>query len=329
MGLKKLFLAVGLLITSLQAGEYADAFILASVYPQSQSLGNSTVASHILTGHALNNPAGFAHLPRNHVSLIYDQFNGLTNNYGLEAQISVSENYIFGLSAIHTSIEDLFFRPDLNSLSPLDRRDSVLALANINGEIINYREDAIFLSIAREYSFDLNLGWKFFKIPFRVPIGFTLKYLDKLLVDNRGLGSGIDFGSQIYFNFAGMSKILSNTEYSVGLFLSDILNTPVYWDTEHQDAIKRNFTRGFTLHQTLPKYSTEILLSSSSQSRYPEISQYGLEVKVKEMVAIRAGHNGYIPSFGLGISLKKFIIAYSFSQHDLAGMQNIEINFHF
>lgn len=319
------------LITSsvLKAGEYADAFLLASLYPQTQSLGNSTVASAVLSGHALNNPAGFALGSPSRLSLVYDQFNGLSTNYSLEVTIPVGNTYQLGMTLIHNSIDGLFYRPNLSGLSPRSRRDSVLTQAELANEIIRYREDAVFLSLAREFKFKINLGWIFFKIPFRVPMGLSFKYIDKLLVDNRGLGVGIDAGGQFFFDLAGMTDLLMNTEFSFGIFLSDVLNTPVYWSTNHQDAIKRNFTTGYAITQNIKKYATKVTLSSGWQSHYQNVSRYGLEVKIKDMISVRGGHDGYITSFGLGIGLKKFIIDYSFSQHELSDMQKIGINYHF
>ncbi|MCF6239064.1 MAG: hypothetical protein L3J79_09715 [Candidatus Marinimicrobia bacterium] len=205
---KHLMLITIFVLRSVQAGEYADAFLLASLYPQAQSLGNSTVASNLVNGHAMNNPAGFGQAQSSQVSLVYEQFSGLSQNYGLEAIYPVGDRYKLGLTLIHNSIDDLYYRPNLSGLAPQSRRDSVLALSGTHLGSIPYREDAVFLSMAREFEFELNLGWKFFKIPFRIPLGISVKYLDKLLVENRGLGSGIDLGGQLHFNLANMNDIL-------------------------------------------------------------------------------------------------------------------------
>ncbi len=327
--LKQTVVLLSLIFTGLQAGEYADAFLLASLYPHVQSLGNSTVGAVVNNGHALNNPAGFANSSSAQVSLVYEQFNGLSNSFGLEVKTPIRQYYDLGFTLIHNSVDDLFYRPNLSALTPTVRRDSVLALAGENGDIIGYREDAFFISLAREYEFELNLGWKFFKIPVRLPIGVSVKYLDKLLIENRGLGTGIDLGAQMFFNLADMNRLLMNTSFSLGLVISDLLNSPVYWSTQHQDAIKRNITAGYTVSQQIEKYATELTFSWGTQTRYKDSRQYGLELKVKDMLFIRGGYDGFTPSFGLGIALKKFIIGYTFSQHELADMQKIAINYHF
>jgi hypothetical protein len=315
---------------TLQSGEYGDAFLLASQYPQVQSLGYSTVASRVIAGHALNNPAGLAaSINRPQLSMVYQEFTGLSNNLGLEGKYPIGENYVFGFALIHSAVDGLYFRPDLSGLSPGDRRDSVLTMDDSNFDIIDYREDGAFITLAREIEFEINLGWRFFKIPCRLPLGFSAKYIDKVLVDNRGLGFGIDIGSQLFFSLEGMSEILSKTEFGLGLFLSDILNTPVYWTTEHQDAIKRGLVSGFSLTQSFPKYASELTFTTSVQSRFEGVRQYGIGVQIKDTVFLRGGHDGYTPSLGLGIGLKKFIIDYSFSQHELANMQKIGINYHF
>jgi len=226
-------------------------------------------------------------------------------------------------------VDGLYTRPNLSGLTPSDRRDSVLTLENSSSSLIDYREDGAFVTLARDYEFEINLGWKFFKIPCHMPLGVSAKYIDKVLDDNRGLGFGIDLGGQLFFNLAGMSKALIDTEFGIGLFLSDILNTPVYWTTEHQDAIKRDLVKGFSVTQNISKYATQVTFSTATQMRYKGVRQYGIGIEVKDEIFIRGGYDGYTPSLGLGIGLKKFIIDYSFSQHELANMQKIGINYHF
>ena len=142
----------------LLAGEYADAFLLASQHPQVQSLGYSSVATRVGSGHALNNPAGFAVGERTqHVSLVYQGFQGLSNNLAIEGKYNLGDSYVLGVTVIHSSVDDLFSRPNLSALTPADRRDSVLALGNIQGSLIDYREDGAFISLARQFEFEFNL----------------------------------------------------------------------------------------------------------------------------------------------------------------------------
>ncbi len=317
-------------IQLLFAGEYADAFLLASQHPQIQALGNSTAAVRIGAGNALNNPAGLAAGSRNpQISMVYQQFTGLSNNIAVEGNYALGQHTILGITLIHSAVDGLYSRPNLSGLTPIDRRDSVLALNTSDLGIIDYREDGAFITLAREIEFEINLGWKFFKIPCRVPLGVSAKYLDKKLVNNRGLGFGIDLGGQLFFELSEMSRVLNNTEFGVGLVLNDILNSPVYWTTKHQDAIKRSLISGISITQKFPKYSSELTLSSSIQSRYGGVFQYGIGAKIMDTISLGLGHDGYTPSFGLGIGLKMFIIDYSFSQHELANMQKIGISYRF
>jgi hypothetical protein len=58
----------------LQAGEYADAFLLGSQHPHAQSLGFSSVAASVSSGHAMNNPAGFGRITKPRLNLAFKQF---------------------------------------------------------------------------------------------------------------------------------------------------------------------------------------------------------------------------------------------------------------
>jgi len=329
MIIRRLFLLILLGVASLTAGEYGDAFLLASLNQQAQALGNSAVSCRVNSGSALINPAGLARLRQPQANLVYESFTGLATNLGFETVLPLKQEYRLGLTVIHSGVGDLFFRPDLGLLSPEARRDSVLSHRLEQGESIAYREDAVFLSLAREFSFTINLGWKLFKIPCRLPLGVSVKYLDKLLVDNRGLGAGFDLGGQLIFNLAGMTDILSHTQFAFGMLASDLLNTPVYWESKHQDAIKRNVTRGYSIAQEIKKYAAVVTFSSSVQSHYRDDRRYGLELALHNLLFVRGGYDGNTPSFGLGIGLKKFIIDYSFSQHELSEMQKIGMIYRF
>jgi len=113
---------------SLSAGEYADAFLLASQYPQIQSMGYSTVATRVGSGFAMNNPAGLAANGQGaQISMLYQQFTGLSNNIAVEGKYSLGESYIVGLTLIHSSVDGLYSRPNLSGLSPSDS-NSLVAL---------------------------------------------------------------------------------------------------------------------------------------------------------------------------------------------------------
>ena len=304
------------------------------VEPASNVSGNdeSLMGRYLYMGviFADDNPAGFAASGKqSQMSMVYQEFTDLSNNIGIEGKIPMGQSYLVGITLIHSAIDGLYSRPNLSGLTPGERRDSVLTQDNSSSDIIDYREDGAFFTLAREFEFEINLGWKFFKIPCRLPVGVSAKYIDKVLVDNRGLGFGLDVGTQLFFSLGDMRKFLSHTEFGIGLFLSDILNTPVYWTTEHQDAIKRSLVRGFSVTQYFPKYDSQLTIMSSVQGRYSGVRQLGMGVQLKGLLFLRAGHDGYTPSLGLGIGLKKFIIDYSFSQHELANMQKIGINYHF
>ncbi|MCF7808539.1 MAG: hypothetical protein K9M49_08700 [Candidatus Marinimicrobia bacterium] len=327
------FRTLGILILLLPviavSGEYADAFMLASLHPQVQSMGFSSVALPTTSGYALNNPAGLGVKSQSSATLVYQDHAGLSNNLSAELVYPLNPEYIIGVTVIHSGVDGLIYRPSLFNLTPEARRDSVRALQNTETENIPYREDAVYLSAAREFEFTINLGWKFFKIPCRLPLGASIKYIDKLLEENRGLGTGIDLGAQLYFDLGGMTDGLKQTEFSIGLNVTDILNSPVYWSTEHQDAIKRNLTVGFGVTQNIQTWHTKLTLSTSTHSRFQGMRQYGMQINVKELVYLRGGHDGETPSFGLGIAFKKFIIGYTFSHHELAEMQKIGINYQF
>ena len=310
----------------LTGGEYADAFLKASIHPQSQALGHSTVARGLTAGHALNNPAGFRS-DSLAISTLYQTFAGLSENLTLEAVFPLSEDYRIGLTVVHSMVSDLTERPDLYGLSPQERRDSVRVIPS--GNPIAYRENAAILSLAREYRFDINLGWKFFKIPCRMPIGLSVKYFDKLLEENRGLGVGFDMGTQIFFNLEGMSRLLKHTEFGLGYMFTDILNSPVYWTTKHQDAIKRQFHRGASITQNVGTTGTRVSYSTAYVSGAEGGRRSGLELSFRDLFDARLGHDGEVTSFGLGIGLKKFIIDYSFSRNELANLQRIGIKYHF
>ncbi len=323
--MKRLVLSLAVLTGLLRAGEYADAFLLASFSPYSQALGKSNVALPSYSGYTLNNPAsnGFGYMPQ--ARMTYHRYGDLLSQYSAAGQHPLGENWLLSAQVIHAGVGDIYARPSLSGLDPLTRRDSVRYTDHDTWGTLQHREDALLTTIGRKLKFNIDLGWKFFEIPCELPVGLTVKYIDKVLEGNRGIGSGIDLGTAVRAELKEVNDLLAYTELYFGYVVRDILNTPVYWETRHQDAIKRSVVTGMALVQPIPSAELVFTVSTSTNAAHQNLRQYGLQIGFKEVLNARLGHDGNEYSLGLGLAFKKFIIDYSFSQHELAGAQKFGV----
>ena len=322
-------IAILCLMGLVQAGEYGDAFLLSALPARSLAMGYSDVALQHEQGYSFLNPAS-AGMTRDRLgNATVHRFGSLNTLWTATVQMPVGERWTLNTALLHTGIGDIGERPDLSALDPQSRRDTVRAQSAAGWGTLRHREDAVLLNLATQFSFKIDLGWKFFEIPCTMPVGMTVKVLDKVLAENRGIGSGVDLGVGLHAELADISDRFLNTQLHFGLALQDVLNTPVYWNTKHQDAIKRRWVPGIALSQQIPAWQMRIVVSMSQNALHLNQRQLGAEIGYRKRYKLRFGYDGERLSLGVGVAYKKIIIDYSFGSHELAGRQKIGVVYHF
>lgn len=320
-------LLVPLLVYS---GQYGDAFIQASVPAAYSALGGATVAYHAHTGIGLMNPAVAGWESVRSSGIGYHYQGGLMSNYTLEQRLSVSEKWHSAALWAHVGVDGIQYRPDLISDLPADvRQDSI---RNMNGsgwgEFSN-REDLGVVTLGTMRHFKIDMGWKYFKIKADMPLGVNIKYLRKSVWDAWANGVGIDVGAQVGMRVVENDVPISNTTYVLGIQLNDILNTPIYWNTKHQDVIARSLRWGAQVSQFYENLNCTVALLYSNYDENGNRHHWGTEIDIAHQIILRTGYFSGRYGVGLGVVLNMWQIDYTFSTSELTAAHRVNLTFRY
>ena len=104
----------------------------------------------------------------------------------------------------------------------------------------NDAEDAFIFTFAKMNHFDLDLGWQYFVLPMRIPLGLNLKYIRQSLGDATASGMGIDLGAQIGFGLDRLLDLEALGDFAAGLNLQNVGKTA----GEEPKDVKIYFVKG-------------------------------------------------------------------------------------
>jgi len=313
--------------------EYSDSFLSIGVYPRSISLGHSIVALNNNSSGFIINPAATGFSAGSELAVMYiNQFN-MANLFSIHYNRSIGEKWQVGASVLSFFVGGIQERPDLRSIYDLQsRRDTVRALTDLGFDTFNDRETALYFNFTRNYKIAIGLGW--WTTPFfvQMPIGINVKILNKQLYDLTGYGMGLDIGTMASFKLSDVSGYDRLGEITFGLSLTNFPETLIYWDSGKNDQIPIAVIYGIGYNQIIvPGYINGKLLYQNKTTE--EISDYGLEIIWKKLVAVRLGMETEQMQGGLGMefTIKGIITSldYSYMAHALGNAHRFGVRLHF
>lgn len=326
----QILLLVWLLQECLFGGSYGDAFIQASVPAPAFALGGATVAFRGQYGIALLNPASAGWGSVRATSVGYHYQGGLMSNYSLDQRLTLGTDWQMAGLWAHLGIDGIQIRPDLiGSLSPEIRQDSIRTMQGQGWGQFSDWEDLGVITLATKKHYMLDLGWKYFKIKTEIPLGINLKYMHKSVFDASADGFGVDLGVQIGMRVVENDEPISNTSYTFGLQLNDILNTPIYWNTKHQDVIDRTFRWGSQISHYYENLNCTMALLYSNYLENGNRHHWGTEIDLAHRLMFRAGYFGGEFGIGLGVLIMKWQIDYTFSTSELIAAHRVNVSFRY
>ena len=157
------------------------------------------------------NPSGLGYIEGLKFSGMYADLWGGLANYSVAGVVAAVPGAVIGVNWIRLGVENIPRYPDYDNrfLFPYgdslggvpfpyeDPREYIVAL---HGEPTGYfsdTESAIFLSFAKLNEFTLDLGWSYFNLPIQLPVGASLKIIQRSLDNASATGVGADLGAQI------------------------------------------------------------------------------------------------------------------------------------
>jgi len=293
--------------------KYAGEFISTGVGARALGMGGTFVAiSEDLTA-GYWNPSALATLNYPQLAGMHAQrFANLVNyNYGA-ISLPVGSSSGLALSLIRLGVDDI---PDTRYaleeigdpngiLDPGDRIDPSKVL------YFNSAEYALYLS----YGMKRNSNFYY---------GGNVKVVHKGIGDNSAWGMG--------FDLACLWKPYSRL--NIGVNLQDITTTLLVWDTGRQEAITPTIKIGTAYFwestkiagQIIPAFDVDIRFENRRYSAQYNLSSvsfdlhFGMEYRLKQLVALRLGLDTGRFTAGVGIKLPNLNVDYAFLSHEDLG----------
>ena len=217
--------------------------------------------------------------------------------------------------------------PDLRSILDLEtRRDSIRTLVARGFSIFKDRETGVFFTLTRNLSTTIDLGWQITPFDVQIPIGLNIKLLHKELYNLVGNGVGVDLGTMLSFSLADATGYDWIGELTLGLAVTDVAGTLIYWNSGKYDKIHPAVISGVGYRHSFQAIPMDIIFLTQRKSTESEFD-FGMECILKNLVAVRLGNNLGPLQGGLGLMLplgkRPVSIDYSFTAHGLGNAHRI------
>ena len=334
----KILVLLLLFVISLHGAKYAGEFLKINPDVRSESLGGAGSA-------ATSSFVAFRINPANILSetspKIYSQYSTLYGSIdnSLAYYHYAGFNYpikslggAISVSWIRLGVDDIPYFPNY---SDVERWKMIEANGGEpgNGSGDKYftdREDAFFLTLAKSFKFDLDLGWEFFKLPIVMNSGLNVKYINIALADREADGLGFDGGLSFLIDLNTVSSMRNLNPLKVGFAVRDFNNTGISWSDTAQDAIPISLVGGFEYTFPLRSLKTDLtVLYDYNYEAETEVSSknFGSEIVYNKLASLRFGSNDGEFIFGGGLSYLGFDLDYSYSDSDLGSINKIAFSY--
>ena len=297
--------------------KYAGEFMSTGVGARALGMGGAYVAVGGDVTFGVWNPAGLSKIGYPELSAMHSRRFGGVVNYdyaGFAVPFRSSEG--LGLSVIRLAVDDIPYtalpRPDLPiDLTFIDGQGNLVANRPYISKTVNDAEYAFYLSYARARDNDLSYGT-------------NVKFIHKGVGDNSAWGIGFDVG--ILWNPVGRLK--------TGINVQDITTTLLAWDTGKKELISPTMKTGVAYPFTFSFLTSQLLLAADADIRFEGrdfSSQWnagtmsldfhlGVELLLKNVIALRLGSDMGNLAAGAGLRLPKLDFDYAFLSHDDLGV---------
>ena len=292
---------------AVQAGgfkKYAGEFISAGVGSRALAMGGAfvAVANDVTAGYW--NPAGLVEANGIQVQFMHaKQFMASIQYDYLAASAKLDESSALAVSLIRWGVNDI-----------KDSRDALRGTSISEGidysKIVSFNvaDYALFVSYSRQYSEHL-------------AIGANIKIINRDYASENALGIGFD---------AGLKYKLS-PNLALGLMVRDITTTMMAWSTNEKEFISPSIRPGISYRYDFediglyvqPTADLAILFESRNKSAQIGMgilsvdSFWGMETGFRDICFLRLGYDD-LGRFnaGIGLSITKFAIDYSYTNFD-------------
>jgi len=290
------------------ATEYTADFLNTGVGARALALGSAFTGLANDASAVYWNPSGMVQIPRREITLMHTSFFDDIVHTDYLGFAYPFDNQAVGVGILRYATENIPIstRLDENNQPIIERR-------------VGDSEYALFAS----YGHSIKPGWS---------LGGNVKILGQKLGDHSAYGFGVDIGL--------MTKFLENI--SLGVMITDITGTYIFWDTGHHDLLKPQIRTGLAYNITLDQLHSRLLFVGAGHLDFQqnEMSTHqnllsnstlhgGVEYWFYQHFALRLGMDNHNLTAGAGFLLGNWSIDYAYAGFELGNTHRVSAGFHF
>ena len=275
---------------------YAGDFLRLGAGSRALAMGDAFVALADDATAGYYNPAGLSRLRSTQLLLQHsERFAGVVKSDLIAVVISGKAKQNFAVSLFRMGVNDIKYTKLKDPTKPLDLSQNRPYIS----KMVSAADWALYLSFGHRIRPGLSAG-------------SSLKLILRKLGGNSAFGYGIDLG----FLYRPLPAL------SIGANFSDLLCTPVRWDTGAKDVIMPSARMGLAcfwpvafLHGKLT--SAFELKAENESERYDLNLSSGVEYRFRNLLALRLGSQQGKFTAGAGLRIyNRLDIDYAFLQHE-------------
>lgn len=313
--MKKTFLLtlICLLVAiSLNAGRYAGDYMIIGSGVRAMGMGGAFAALADDGSAVFWNASGISAIRQREATAMHAfLYNGLASYDNITYVQPLPNDVSIGLNLTRLTISKIpYFSEEYLINTSVDERinNSALHLPGVPDGYFSSTDDFYQFAFAKRFSFDANMGWLFFEIPFDVCLGGNVKFIKRKLKNNYGTGTGIDLSFKVSTDLAVIFDLEELGELDFGMNFQDIAGTDIAWDTPNKikDEVLFNTKVGVAVRQPIPALKSKLNLAYDFDYVYDGTAHYGVEWVYNDKAALRVGY--YEKHFTTGASINIYDI---------------------
>ncbi|OQY39859.1 MAG: hypothetical protein B6226_00985 [Candidatus Cloacimonetes bacterium 4572_65] len=335
--MKKIIISLVAILLSLNlfAGRYAGDFLSIGGGVRAIAMGGAYSAVADDCNAIYWNTSGIGQIKESKVFAMHAYlYEGLASYDNVAFCQPLPNDATIGINWVRLTVDDIpSFDESYLVGTNVDQRVSnpSLHLPGIPDSRFKSTDDMVQLGFSKHIHFDIDFGWKFFKMPFDVFAGGNVKFIRRKLFDNYGTGTGFDLSFLAVTDLAYVfnNDIFGKVKY--GMNFMDLGNTDINWDvtSDRVDEILMNTKLGASIEQPLNFINSNLVVSMDKDYVYGEQVRMGAELTYDKRMAVRCGYHDENYSAGLGVTIYSFEIDYAFVTNTLGSTNRIGLNFAF
>jgi hypothetical protein len=310
--------------TSAIAEDYGKSFLRIGVGPRAMGMGGAFISLADDGTAAYWNPAGLAQIRVPHVMAAQTfLFKSLADHNFVNATLPLKNDFAIGVSWMRLEVDDI---PQFSARVP--GRTGTNLQQEPGANLQKDTEQAYFISLAKQYKYNLGLGPFNGVLPIEMPVAINLKYIRQSIDSETSQGYGLDFGYMIKVGLKDAIGYENAGHITMGITARDLIGTRIHWDTRRDETIDPSFRMGFSITQSITPIQGTLIISEQHNLYNSESFRLGMEYWHHNLLAIRIGYGDHFTT-GAGFIIRQLMFDYAFFNEGNGGTHYFSAGFNY